>query len=246
MTVTRSYESEIPAYELVRILSDPVRVGGMSGHLNLWKKYDAKRKEFVTFDKANIRADKYLVAFVFPKGSRMVGRKLVMEGPKFEGLTIKYDLKRKDESGYLKFTVREEEKVKVEIESSLPNILGDMGNHICETEAHIINSHVIPYLSELEKRNYYFAPVSSFKTKGKVGELISRVMTMGGKRVIKAETEGKTLVVFVDEGKMGYCLVRDGNRVLMGQEVWNAIDTEKFAEATVYYLSIEDIVMSVV
>ncbi|BBG26182.1 hypothetical protein [Sulfuracidifex tepidarius] len=242
-----TYETSLSLRVIDDIFIDEIRMASTLGHFIVLSAYDRKADKYVPLAEAKERSGKYMIGFVAPTNSKLVTIRGYMEGPLIEKNVLSYTFKVGKEKGYLRVCPTTDERTTLNITLSLPTRLEvKLDDSKRNVDSHIVMDHLIPYLKEVENKEFHHAPIMSYKVKGKMGDLIQRVKLIGGKKAIKATVDGKIVKVFLNEGKIDYCVVYEDGQIYLGGEAFTRIDEEAFVEAIIYSIPIEEMVMTMV
>ncbi len=240
------YITELPLRAVEGVFLDEIRLTSVLGHFIILGAYDRKEGNYVPLAKVKERPGKYMFGFVAPTETKLMAMRGYMEGPKIEKDAICYTFQVGKRKGYLKVNINSDEKTTLNISLSLPEKMGvKLMDSQLDVDSHIVLDHIIPYLKEIENREFYHSPTMSFKVHGRMSDLIERMKTIGGKKVIKATMDGRIVKVFVNEGKVD-CVAYEDGQIYLGEDAMLRVNGEAQVDAIVYSVPVEDIVMTMV
>lgn len=62
-------------------------------------------------------------------------------------------------------------------------------------------------MEKFRNRSIYQTPFFTLKLNGKLKDVIEKVMSMGGKKLLKTRINENVVKIFIDDGKVDFCLI---------------------------------------
>ncbi|WP_206338994.1 hypothetical protein [Sulfuracidifex metallicus] len=225
------------------LLTDVIRLSGVLGHFMVLMAYDRESGKLVHVGRVNDFPGKYLIGFIVPENEEIDVVKGYLEGPEIGQDYIEYRLVVNDHLGHIRFTMDSDEDTLLTVDVELPQELKVTFKDIDDMEEHIIKDHFFPYMEKFRNRSIYQTPFFTLKLNGKLKDVIEKVMSMGGKKLLKTRINENVVKIFIDDGKVDFCLIY-GKKVAMGNEALKEVlETDNVIDATVYSIPVEEMVM---
>lgn len=246
MTYTYNFSTGLTRSAVEELLTDVIRLSGVLGHFMVLMAYDRESGKLVQVGRVNDFSGKYLIGFIVPENEEIDVVKGYLEGPEIGQDYIEYRLVVNDHLGHIRFTMDSDEDTLLTVDVELPQELKVTFKDIDDMEEHIIKDHFFPYMEKFRNRSTYQAPFFTLKLNGKLKDVIEKVMSMGGKKLLKTRINENVVKVFINDGKIDCCLIY-GKKVEMGNEALKEVlETDDVIDATVYSIPVEEMVMMMI